>query len=724
MSVQPDGVQAAPNNPLPLSIVSLNADSGHAGSSCADSSCGHPSGSGSTGARSSSADVPVALPMPAVPRRASPRTAPLKAVLIYSNDDGFALGTELLRAVVAERVSAAEVDHRVWFHELARGTLAEDYLGHFNRFLARLAAERPDVVAFSAFVWNHDEFVRMGRMVRRHLPGCRIVWGGAQANSVRMADAMLRQNPWLDLVLRGEGEATYPALLADLARGGDGRTIAGVSHRRGQDDRGREDVVHNPPPPDVDLRELPDVFTDDNLPMAGIFRRNPNAVLAYETGRGCRQKCKFCLYAVSKLRVFSMERVERELRWLLKQRVPYIRICDAHFGVSKPRAMETFEIIAAHNDGTVIDVYPDTKHVDLDYVRAMNRAGCRVVSLGIQSSDLDTLGIAKRRFDPQRFAEVARLIRKHHNHALAADVIVGMPGDDYAKVRETVRFAYRSGVQTVHFAPLMAFPGTDFFESAEDYGLEYFDFTPPLAISSSTFSAEQYMKAMLLAHRVESLQQTAPMLLRCLLADPDSDPVDFAESLDLEAAAVQCPDPLDAPLLDRHVAGQPSAQIELLHDGLRWDRARRDQQGADVPAIAAVHDDTRLAGFDPDAVRWFSAPIHRLTRDAELTAADLPRGKFAYLFPQGGAAVYGVQGILAAGLEAASGLEATTATADGAGLTVADWRRRTIELYAAEAAESAVPATPALCDSVLRVLRLAGVVDVAVETADKVAMAG
>ncbi|MGH3417938.1 MAG: B12-binding domain-containing radical SAM protein, partial [Actinocrinis sp.] len=505
-----------------------------------------------------------------------------------------------------------------------------------------------------------------------------------------------------------------PELLADLARGGDGRAIAGASFRDG------DEVVHNPEPPDIDLRDLPDVFTDDNLPMAGIFHRNRNAVLAYETGRGCRQKCKFCLYAVSKLRVFAMERVERELRWLLERRVPYIRICDAHFGVSKPRAMETFEIIAAHNDGTMIDVYPDTKHVDLDYVRAMNKAGCRVVSLGIQSSDLDTLGIAQRRFDPQRFGEVARLIRRHHNHALAADVIVGMPGDDYPKVRESVRFAYRSGVQTVHFAPLMAFPGTDFFENAESYGLEFFDFAPPLAIRSTTFSAEDYLKSMLLAHRVESLQKTAPMLLRCLLADPDGDVVGFAETLDFDAAANQTPDPLDAPLLDRHVTDQASAEVELLRDGLHWDRAARDQQRAEVPAVSVARDGMRLEVRDRDAVHWFTAPIHRLTRDAELTVADLPRGKFAYVFPCGGAAVYAVEGILAAGLEAALEADAGLEVARGStreatcetrepGQTVAEWRRRTMRTYAAQAAEGAVPATPALCDSVLRVLRLSGV---------------
>ncbi|MGW2195334.1 hypothetical protein ACWCSH_23685, partial [Streptosporangium sp. NPDC001682] len=60
----------------------------------------------------------------------------LKAVLVYSNDDGFSLGVELIRAAVADRLPPSRVEHRVWFHEDV-GNLAKDYLGHYNAFMAR-----------------------------------------------------------------------------------------------------------------------------------------------------------------------------------------------------------------------------------------------------------------------------------------------------------------------------------------------------------------------------------------------------------------------------------------------------------------------------------------------------------------------------------------------------------------------------------------------------------
>ncbi|MET8053278.1 radical SAM protein [Streptosporangium sp. NPDC005286] len=601
----------------------------------------------------------------------------LKAVLVYSNDDGFSLGVELIRAAVADRLPPSRVEHRVWFHEDV-GNLAEDYLGHYNAFMARLFDYRPDVISFSAFVWNHDEFTRMGRIVKRHLPDCRVVWGGAQANSRRMAAHLLREYPWLDLVLRGEAEDAYPDLLEQLARGGDLDTVAGLTRRVDGE------PVHNDDPPDVDLGALPLVFTADRLPLEPILRRRPGAVLAYETGRGCRQKCRFCLYSAPKLRAFPMERVERELTYLLAGGIPYLRMCDAHLGISRHRAMEIFEIVAEHNRGTVVDVYPDVKHVDLDYVRAMNRAGCRVITLGIQSSDADTLQLAARRFDRQRFAQAASLIRRHHNHALAADIIIGMPGDNADKVRDSVRFAYASGVEKVHFAPLMAFPGTDFFEYAEQYGIEFFDFQPPLVVSSRGFGTEDYRRAMVFAGRVEALQDIAPTLLRCMIAVADCDVADWAERLDLGSGT----DP--APLIEE--ADLPPGVRRLLLDGLAWDTAVRAQRATTAQDPPGLADGALVAGVAPDAVHWADHPVHLLLRDFTLTFDALAHERQGYLFPRGGAVGYPLTGPLLAAFEAAA-----------VGITVGEWRDKT-------RAGSATEPTREVCDAAFRILCATGVV--------------
>lgn len=378
-----------------------------------------------------------------------------------------------------------------------------------------------------------------------------------------------------------------------------------------------------------------------------------------------------------------MERIERELAYLLRGRIPHLRVCDAHLGISRHRAMEIFEIIAEHNRATVVDVYPDVKHVDLDYVRAMNRAGCRVITLGIQSSDADTLQLAARRFDRQRFAQAASLIRRHHNHALAADIIIGMPGDDADKVRESVRFAYASGVEKVHFAPLMAFPGTDFFEYAEQYGIEFFDFQPPLVVRSRGFGIEDYQRAMVFARRVEALQERAPTLLRCLISVPGCDVAAVAERLDLGSGADPVP---------RIEADFPPEVSRLLLDGIAWDEAVRAQRATTVQDPPKLSGDALVDRVAPEAVHWADYPVHLLLRDFTLGFDALARERRGYLFPRGGAVGYPLDGPLLAAFEAAA-----------PGITVAEWRDKTC-------ATSTTELSREVCDSALRILCLTGVV--------------
>lgn len=561
----------------------------------------------------------------------------LKVLLVYSNDDQFSLAVEFLRATVRERLPDDAVDHRVWHHAPYRD-LANDYLAQYNAFLAHLFEFQPDVVAFSVYVWNQAEFARMSEVVRRFLPRCTIVWGGPQTASRRMAARLLERFPWLDIVVRGEAEDSYPILLGMLASDGDVAAVRGVTRRA------PSGIHHAADAPAVTLSTIPVVFTAAGFPLEPVLRRGRPPRLAYETGRGCRQHCRFCLYGVPSLRVFRMERVEQELRYLLGGAVPFLRICDAHFGISRTRSMELFEIIAAHNRGTVVDIYPDTTHVDVDYVKAMNRAGCRVVSLGIQSSDPETLATSGRRFDARSFAQTVGVIRRHHNVRLAADVIIGLPGDSYERVKESVRFAYRSGIDRVHFAPLMAFPGVEFHERAEDFGIEHFDFEPPLVIQSQGFGIDDYRRSIVFATYVERLQRETPTVLKCLIAT-GADVGRFVEDV---IAARPGDDTFGTNRrFAEIIAGVSGAAVaHVLADALLWDRMRTRQADRGI-RLGPGRQHARVSAINGDAVARLHTRVDLILEGWHGPASDLPCGDFAYVFPIGGHTAYRLEGPLA-----------------------------------------------------------------------------
>ena len=84
--------------------------------------------------------------------------------------------------------------------------------------LARICAEQPRLVSFSCYIWNIRETLALCAALRARLPGVTLVLGGPEVSYC--AAQVLRAAPAVDYVLAGEGEHSFPVLLACLAAGG------------------------------------------------------------------------------------------------------------------------------------------------------------------------------------------------------------------------------------------------------------------------------------------------------------------------------------------------------------------------------------------------------------------------------------------------------------------------------------------------------------------------
>jgi len=167
-----------------------------------------------------------------------------------------------------------------------------------------------------------------------------------------------------------------------------------------------------------------------------------------------------------------------------------------------------------------------------------------------------------------------------------------------------------------------------------------------------------------MARQVEAVQDTAPTLVRCLVALDGADPVAFAESLDPAA----CFGPrIDATVLHARIRDDFSpAEARFLAAGLAWDQAASDQRRTAPLAIPAVTDDLAVAAVRAEHVQVLDFPIHRLIADFTLRYSDLAAGRHAYLRPAGGLAAYELSGPLRTAYDAVA-----------PGMTVRQWRRRT-----------------------------------------------
>jgi ribosomal peptide maturation radical SAM protein 1 len=160
---------------------------------------------------------------------------------------------------------------------------------------ARIAATKPDVVGFTVTFAQNAAALATARAVKALAPGAVTVFGGPNCDGPQGA-ALHRNFPYVDFVVRGEGELAFPRLLAAVRGDDDVADIAGLC-RRGS----RGESVANP----MEARPLPaDVLVTPDF--GDYFERHARSVagtwveprLTVESSRGCwwgeRHHCTFC----------------------------------------------------------------------------------------------------------------------------------------------------------------------------------------------------------------------------------------------------------------------------------------------------------------------------------------------------------------------------------------------------------------------------------------------
>ncbi|EEP74839.1 radical SAM domain-containing protein [Micromonospora sp. ATCC 39149] len=200
---------------------------------------------------------------------------------------------------VRDQMSERELARNVELHRSAPQFIAE--------LATRIVERAPDLVGFTSTFQQNTAALAAAKHVKRLDPTIRTVFGGANCDGEQGA-ALHRNFPFVDLVVRGEGEAAFPRLLAALAGGDPARPpvppgaaagLAGVEGLCWTAPDGRR--IANP----MSTKPLPpaEIVTPD---YAGYFERlaasrarnwvEPKLVV--EGARGCwwgeKHHCTFC----------------------------------------------------------------------------------------------------------------------------------------------------------------------------------------------------------------------------------------------------------------------------------------------------------------------------------------------------------------------------------------------------------------------------------------------
>lgn len=311
----------------------------------------------------------------------------------------------------------------------------------------------PGVWLFSNYMWSFDYNRGLSAAVKAASPRNITIHGGPSAPKYEQACRdFMRAEAHVDVVVRGEGEATLCELLEALAgeRGWEGLdAVAGITFFR---DRSRTDLVRTPERMRIaDVDSLPSPYLD------ACFDRYGGSVVAaiLETNRGCPFACTFCDWGsatAAKIRRFDLDRVKAEIDWIGSRGIRVLWIADANFGVF-PRDIEIAEHIAATKarygaPREVVVNYPKNATDKIaDIVRIFAAAGiCGQGIISIQTTDPATLAAIRRdNIKTRKYDELGEIFRRE-NLPLSTDLMIGLPGATVQSFKADLQYYFDDDV--------------------------------------------------------------------------------------------------------------------------------------------------------------------------------------------------------------------------------------------------------------------------------------
>lgn len=349
-----------------------------------------------------------------------------------------------------------------------------------------------DMVCFSCYIWNIEQIKTLAADLKLALPELLIVLGGPEVSSG--GPEFVRQNPWVDFVLRGEGE--YPfyrfcQVLHDPRRPFE--TVPGLIYRDG----GKIYVNGEIEP--IDFNAVPFPYS--------MLDCESDRVVYYESTRGCPFRCSYCLSSIDKtVRPLEMDRVKADLGYFLYKRVMQVKFIDRTFNYDAKRACEIIKYILDNDNGVTnfhFEICADLlDNPTLDLLRAARR-GLFQVEAGIQSTNPPTLAAINRKENvyPVLY-NLERLIGLGNIH-VHVDLIAGLPYESYELFRRSFDKVYALHADALQLGFLKVLAGTPLAAQTAEHGIVFRPHAPYEVISTAYIRAEELVRLKMIEDMVD-----------------------------------------------------------------------------------------------------------------------------------------------------------------------------------------------------------------------------
>ena len=335
----------------------------------------------------------------------------------------------------------------------------------------------PDILGLSNYVWSQNVSNEMFKLFTKKNPDGLKIWGGPNFPIDMPSQKKFFENfKDVDVYIPIDGEIGFSNLVEKalqmntkemrskilqepidgcMIKNPDGNLLYTIEGAR---IRNLDEI------PSPYLTGILDHFFDDKL------------VPMLQTNRGCPFLCTFCTdgrESVNQVNRFGKQRVKDELDYIakhVKENIHSLYISDLNFGML-PGDLETcnsiVEIQEKYHYPEKINATTGKNNQEriIESIKSLN--GTMLMSMSVQSMDEQVLTNIKRaNISAEKMVELSPTIHEYGVNT-SGEIIMGMPGQSYASVLDTIRQLIYGKVDDIIIHACMMLPGSEMATPAE-----------------------------------------------------------------------------------------------------------------------------------------------------------------------------------------------------------------------------------------------------------------
>lgn len=389
-------------------------------------------------------------------------------------------------AVYCLKKSAGEYEDQV---QLAEYTINQN----IDFIIRDIYKQKPDVVAFSSYIWNINYITIIIKELKKILKDCEI-WAGGPEVSYR-AEEFLNEYPEVQGIMVGEGEKTFKNLLEYWNH--QNKQLENINGIVFRDDH--DQIITTPFQPLMDLTDVPFPYDD--------IEKFKNKIIYYESSRGCPYSCSYCLSSIDKkLRFRNIDLVKKELKFFIDQNIPQVKFVDRTFNCKKDHAMAIWKFIYENDNGITnfhFEISADLIDEEELELFSKMRPGLIQLEIGVQTTNPNTIKEINRTMNLDRLKYVVEKINSFGNIHQHLDLIAGLPYEDYDSFIKSFNDVYVMYPEQLQLGFLKVLSGAQMHENAKEYGLVYTSIPPYEVLCTNWISFDQIIALKTIENMVE-----------------------------------------------------------------------------------------------------------------------------------------------------------------------------------------------------------------------------